>query len=91
VVVRLVPFQFTTDPLMNPVPFTVRVNAPVPAVAKAGESVLIVGTGFGALIVNVEAPDVPPPGAGLNTVTCLVPEAAISAAVMAACTCVALM
>jgi len=44
VVVRLDPFQFTTDPLMNPVPVTVSVNAPVPAVALVGDSMLIVGT-----------------------------------------------
>ena len=69
VVVRLVPFQFTTDPLMNPVPFTVRVKAAVPAVAVDGDSEVIVGTGLGAAMVNGEFAEVPPPGAGLNTVT----------------------
>jgi hypothetical protein len=90
VVVRLDPFHFTTDPLVNPVPFTVSVNAAVPAVAEAGDNVLIVGTGFAALMTKAEAPDVPPPGVGLNTVTCPVPEVAISAAVIAAVNCVAL-
>jgi hypothetical protein len=69
VVIRLVPFQLTTDPKTKPVPFTVRVNAVVPAVALVGASELIVGTGFAAVIVNAAFPDVPPPGAGLNTVT----------------------
>ena len=90
VVVRLEPFHCTTDPLMNPVPFTVRVNAAPPAVAEAGDSVLIVGTGFAALMVNAELPEVPPPGVGLETVTGAVPAAAMSAAEMAACNCVAL-
>ncbi len=90
--VRLVPFHFTTDPLMNPVPATVNVNAAVPAVALTGDSVLIVGTGFAAaLIVNVAVTVVPPPGAGLVTVTCAVPAVAMSAAAIAAVTCVALM
>jgi len=90
VVVRLDPFQFTTEPLMNPVPVTVKVNAAAPAVALAGDSVLIVGTAFAALIVNAAVPDVPPPGAGLVTVTCPVPAAAMSAAVIAAVTCIVL-
>jgi hypothetical protein len=90
VVVRLDPFHFTTEPLMNPVPVTVKVSAAVPAVAFVGDSVLIVGSGFAALMVNAAVPDVPPPGAGLVTVTCPVPAAAMSAAVIAAVNCVAL-
>jgi hypothetical protein len=68
------------------VPFTVSVNAAPPAVALEGESVVIVGTGL--FTVNAELPDVPPPGAGLVTVTLNVPAAAMSAAVMDAVTCV---
>jgi hypothetical protein len=75
---------------MNPVPVTVKVKAAVSAVALDGDSVLTVGTGFGALIVNAALPEVPPPGAGLVTVTCPVPAAAMSAAWIAAVTCVAL-
>ena len=75
---------------MKPVPFTVRVNAALPDVALAGDSELIVGTGLAALMVNAVLPDVPPPGAGLNTVTWPVPAVAMSAAVIAACNCVAL-
>jgi hypothetical protein len=86
VVVRLAPFQFTTEPLTNPVPFTVCVKATPPAVAFDGESEVIVGTGFDAVIVNDAFPEVPPPGVGLNTVTCAVPALAMSADAIAACT-----
>jgi hypothetical protein len=55
--------------LTNPVPLTVKVNAAPPAVALAGDNELIVGTGFDAVIVKAALPEVPPPGAGLNTVT----------------------
>ena len=84
VVVRLAPFQFTTEPVIKPLPFTVSVKAAPPAVALAGDNELIVGNGFDELIVKVAFPEVPPPGVGLNTVTCLVPDLAMSAAVMAA-------
>src|SRR5712664_3197359 len=40
-----------------------------------------------AVIVNVCAFEVPPPGAGLNTVTCTVPGFAISLAGIAALSC----
>jgi len=53
VVVRLLPFQLTTEPETNPVPLTVRVNAAPPAVALAGDSELIVGTGFVCVTVIV--------------------------------------
>jgi hypothetical protein len=89
VVVRGNPFQFTTDPLMNPVPFTVSVNPTDPAVAEEGDSIVMDGAGLlGALIVKPAFTDVPPPGAGLNTVTCVVPALAMSDAPMAACNCV---
>jgi hypothetical protein len=59
----------------------VSVNPPEPALTVFGESEVIAGTGFGdAEIVNVKAFDVPPPGAGLVTVTCGVPAEATSAA-----------
>lgn len=50
------------------------------------------GTGLfaAALIVKVRAPDVPPPGVGLNTVTEAVPAAATSLTGTAAVNCVAL-
>lgn len=52
-VTRADPFQFTTEPGTNPVPFTVRVNAAVAAVALAGDNELMEGTGF-------ERPRTPP-------------------------------
>jgi len=70
VVVRGDPFQFATEPLINPLPFTVKVNAPLPAVAEAGDKEVIDGDGLaGALIVKLTTPEVPPPGVGVKTVT----------------------
>src|SRR6266566_4941871 len=88
VVVRAAPFQRTTDPLTKFVPFTVRVKAAAPAVALPGVSEPIVGTEL--LMVNVSAPEVPPPGVGENTVTDAVPAVATSLAGIAACNCVPL-
>jgi len=75
---------------MNPLPFTVRVKAAPPVVALAGDREVIAGKGLVALMVNAELPEVPPPGAGLDTVTWAVPAVAMSVAEMAACNCVAL-
>ena len=83
-----VPLKFTTDEATKLVPFTVSVKAAPPADALVGESEVIVGTGL--FTANAEFADVPPPGAGLVTVTLNVPAAAMSAAVIAAVTCVAL-
>jgi uncharacterized membrane protein YedE/YeeE len=88
VVVAAVPLNFTVDPFMNPVPFTVNVNAAPPAFALVGESVVIVGAGLST--VKFTAVEVPPPGVGFVTVTGNVPAVAISAAVIAAVTSVAL-
>ena len=91
VVVRPVPFQRTTELEMKLVPFTVRVKAAPPAVAELGLRPVVVGTGLsGTLIVNVWAFEVPPPGAGLKTVTLAVPATAMSAALIDAVSCVAL-
>src|SRR5207248_2409617 len=88
VVVRLAPLQFTTDRWTNPLPVTVRVKAAPPAVADDGDSELNDGVGlFATLIVNAEFPEVPPPGAGVNTVTCAVPAEVMSAALIDACSC----
>ena len=83
VVVRLLPFQRTTDEATKLVPVAVSVNAPLPTAAVLGEIEVAVGTGL--LMVNVLAADVPPPGVGVNTVTDAVPAVAISAAVIWAC------
>jgi hypothetical protein len=55
VVVRLPPFQLTTELDTKLEPFTVRVKAGPPAVALVGEIVLIAGVGFGGGL------DDPPP------------------------------
>ena len=86
VVVRSNPFHLTLDPETKPVPVTVRVNAAPPAVADEGESEVMVGVGL--LTVKVFPVDVPPPGAGLKTVTVGVPAVAMSVASMEAVACV---
>ena len=89
VVVSALPFQLTTDPLMKFVPVTVRVKAGLPAVVLIGEMAVTVGTGLlpTAVMVNVEVFDVPPPGAGVTTVTAAVPAVATRGAVTAAVNC----
>jgi hypothetical protein len=101
VVVRALPFTCATEVLMKLVPVNVIVNAAPPAPAEVGEIVVSVGTGFGALMVNVKVFDVVPLGnpcgcagpkstVGVNTCTAAVPAVRISAAVIAAVSCVAL-
>ena len=46
VVVRLEPLHCTTEPLTNPLPLTVSVNAVPPAVPEAGLRLVVVGTGL---------------------------------------------
>ena len=89
-VARAAPFQFATEPLTKPVPLIVTLKATPPAVALEGARLVIVGIGLGALIVKAAAVEVPPPGAGLKTVTWDVPALAMSAATMAAVNCAAL-
>ena len=81
--------KFTVAPVTKPVPVPVNVNAAPPTVEEAGAIEVSAGAETG-LMVNDRVPDVPPPGAGLVTVTVAVPAVAISAAVMAAVSCVAL-
>jgi len=88
VVVLAAPLNLTTEPGTKPVPFTVSVKATPPAVALGGTIEISVGTGL--LMVKVCAFETPPPGAGFVTVTLTVPAVAMSAAVMAAVTCVPL-
>src|SRR5207245_1251786 len=79
---RVAPFHRTTEPAIKFAPVTVSVNPEVPAIARFGLSDDVVGTGF--VIVKVCALDVPPPGAGLNTVTCAVPAVPRSGAAIVA-------
>jgi hypothetical protein len=92
VVVRLAPFQRTREAGTKPLPLTVSVRAPLPAETLAGDSPLTVGTAerAAALTEKVAAPEVPPPGAGVTTVTGTERALARSAAVIAARSWVAL-
>ena len=82
------PFQFTTRPSTKSVPFTVNVKLDVPQYGvDDGASPEIVG----ATIENVTPLEVPPPGAGVTTVTWAVPTGAISACGIVAISCVALL
>ena len=85
-VARLLPFHWITEEERNPLPFTVSVKAELPATAEEGETEVRVGTG--ALTAKLTADEVPPPGAGFATVMFAVPVAAMSAAVIAAVSCV---
>jgi hypothetical protein len=83
VVVRSDPFHRTTESDTKLVPLTVNVNAAPLAVRVVGLILVVVGTG-GSLIVRVWELEMPPPGAGVNTVICAVPATAISDASIAA-------
>jgi len=78
VVVCAVPPKSITEPLTNLVPVTVSVKPALPAMALSGPRLAIVGTTL--LTVKVTGPVVPPPGAGLDTVTGIRPALARSAA-----------
>jgi hypothetical protein len=82
VVGRAPPFQRTTDVATKPLPFTVSVSPVLPAGVLVGDSVPATGTG--AVTEKLTLPDVPPPGAGVETLTGTDPGVARSAAVMAA-------
>ncbi len=69
---------------MKLLPFTVSVKADPPAVADEGARLLTPGTGLGAIIAKLWALEVPPPGAGLYTVTVAVPAVTMSEAGIAA-------
>src|SRR5919108_337093 len=88
VVERGAPFHCTVLPGTKPLPVAVSVKAAPPAVALVGDT--DVSVGMGLLIENVCAAETPPPGTGVTTVTLAVPAAAMSAAVMAAVSWVAL-
>ena len=82
--------KFTVAPATKPVPVRVNVKA-APACRGGGRGDQKSALGAeAALIVNDTVADVPPPGAGLVTVTVAVPAVAISAAEIAAVSCVAL-
>src|SRR5580704_13610930 len=88
VVASFTPFHSMTEPTTKLVPVAVRVKAAPPCVGELGEIEVSVGTGLST--TKLEFPDVPPPGAGLLTVTANVPPFAISVARMVAVSSVAL-
>src|SRR5438552_1806601 len=88
VVVRVAPFHLTVLPLTKPVPVTVSVKAALPADVLVGDRAARLGDEL--FTVNVCAAVVPPPGAGVTTVTDAVVAAARSEAGIAAVSCVAL-
>jgi hypothetical protein len=83
VVERAPAFHWTVEEGTKFVPVTVSVNAALPTRAELGLRAETVGAGL--FVVNVSALEVPPPGAGVKTVTIAVPTVAISGAVIAAC------
>src|SRR5205823_2449251 len=89
IVVRSAPFHRTTDePAENGRPLRGDVNSAPPAGADAGVMLVVVGTELGDVeVVNGWAFEVPPPGAGLNTVTDAVPAVTRSVAGMDAVSC----
>jgi hypothetical protein len=62
------------------VPITVSVKADSPTNPLAGEIDVIVGLGLALTTLRPIEFDLPPPGAGLHTVTTAVPDAAIAEA-----------
>jgi hypothetical protein len=62
VVVRAVPLRSTPAPLTKPVPFTVRVTAPLPATTVAGAKLVMVGDGLGTVTVKAPVLVAVPPG-----------------------------
>ena len=83
VVGRTTPLKLTVAPLTKPMPFTVKVNAGSPAVAVAGEMLVIT-----APTSKLTAVDVPP--RGFITVSGNVPKFAVSGPRMVAVNCVGL-
>ena len=90
IVVRLLPFHWTTEHGAKPVPLAVSRNAAAPAVALAGESELIAGVGsgvVGVVIVKVRELELV---VELDTEMVATPGKAVSVAEIAAVSCVAL-
>ena len=82
----MLPFHCTVELEMKLLPFTVSVKAEPPTTVEEGETEATVGTG--ALTAKLTVDEAPPPGAGFATVMFAVPVAAMSAAVIAAVSCV---
>lgn len=77
VVARLEPRHNTVEAVMKPAPSTVITRPRLPASTVLGVTRVV--TGAGLLTAKAVAPDVPPPGAGLKTVTLASAPVAMSA------------
>jgi len=89
VVARVLPFHRIVDELINPVPVTC--SALPTWLVLTGDGDIEVIAGAGLFTMKWLTADVPPPGLGLLTVRELSAELAISAAVIAAVSCVELL
>jgi hypothetical protein len=75
------PLNVTVEEATKPLPVIVRVSAPLPAEAEDGDRLATVGAGLlAACTVKLTGAEVPPPGAGFETVTGKVPVMARSLA-----------
>jgi len=91
VVAGVVPPKLTTEAATKFVPLTVRVMDGRPGAALLGKIIVIAGTGlFPVVTEKFTTFEIPPPGAGLVTVTGTVPSEATASAGMAAVNCVEL-
>src|SRR5437867_2157108 len=80
VVARSPPFQRTTDPEMKLLPLTVRLKPDPAATVDAGLRLVMLGAGFEAVMLKLTVLGVPPPAAGLKSVTALLDALPISLA-----------
>jgi hypothetical protein len=58
----VVPLNTTAEPLLKPVPVSVRVKSLLPAASVPGERLISVGTGFGSITVKAATLVAVPPG-----------------------------
>ena len=84
-----IPFHCTTEVLAKLLPMQINVRVTAPEMTDTGEMEL--NTGIGALMLNVNDPEVPPPGVGLTTVMVAVPAFKTLVAGTKAVNCVLLM
>jgi len=70
---RSAPFQRTTEFMVNPVPATLMLESGLPARKLLGLTDVMTGVAVGGEMVRFVDGEVPPPGAGLVTVTARVP------------------
>jgi hypothetical protein len=81
VVARGAPAKFAVEEAMNPLPLIVSVMGLLPAAAEEGDTLVTVGTGLAvACTVKSTGDELPPPGAGLETITGKAPALARSLA-----------